>query len=324
MRWSTPERVEQYPRLLTQARASEVRESFKAGDVFADRYRMVARIGQGGMAEVWQADDLLLRAPIALKLIHSRSAEARRHVINEVKLARQITHPAVCRVFDVGEAGDTVFYSMELVREDLQALLKRVGRLSPEKVIDIAHQLCAGLAAAHAKGVLHRDLKPANVLIDDDGRVRIADFGIAVTRAEGERPGLAGTPDYMAPEQKDPGGPVTEQTDLYALGMVLYELTTGQHPFGRAAGSSRLVKPSALVRDVDPQLERALVKVLAPRAANRPVSAAAFAASLPEAGRPPHLMPTMASAVLRRPKTRPWLLDRRVSAIFRWSPTSVD
>ena len=99
-----------------------------------------------------------------------------------MRLARQITHPAVCRVFDVGEADGEVFFSMELVRgEDLAALLRRVGRLPSEKVVDIARQLCAGLAAAHAQGVLHRDLKPANVLIDDDGLVRITDFGIAVS-----------------------------------------------------------------------------------------------------------------------------------------------
>ena len=111
----------------------------------------------------------------------------------------EYTHAAVCRVFDVGEAGDIVFFSMEFVRgQDLAALLKHTGRLPSERVVLIAHQLCAGLAAAHAQGVLHRDLKPANVLIDLNGRVRITDFGIAVTRDDATPHTMIGTPGYMA------------------------------------------------------------------------------------------------------------------------------
>ena len=157
-----------------------VERVFAAGEVFAGRYRMIARIGRGGMGDVWRADDLVLQTEVALKMIVSTTVESRNRILNEVRLARQITHPAVCRVFDVGEAEDGIFYSMELVHgEDLATLVRRVGRLPSEKVVDIARQLCAGLAAAHAQGVLHRDLKPANVLIDDDGLVRITDFGIA-------------------------------------------------------------------------------------------------------------------------------------------------
>jgi len=154
---------------------------FAAGQVFAGRYRMIARLGRGGMGEVWRADDLTLGTPVALKFIRSATAGTRGGILNEVRLARKITHPAVCRVFDVGEDQGEVFLSMELVRgEDLASLIRRVGRLPSEKVIDIARQLCGGLAAAHAGGVLHRDLKPANVLIDELGQVRITDFGIAV------------------------------------------------------------------------------------------------------------------------------------------------
>jgi serine/threonine-protein kinase len=179
---------------------------FVPGDVFAGRYRMITRIGRGGMGDVWRADDLILETPVALKLIQGRGEEARLRILNEVRLARQITDPAVCRVFDVGEADGRVFFSMELVRgEDLASLLRRVGRLPSERVIEIAHQLCAGLAAAHAQGVLHRDLKPANVLIDDTGSVRITDFGIAVSRTDTARHTLTGTPGYMAPEQLRPG-----------------------------------------------------------------------------------------------------------------------
>src|SRR6185295_7417938 len=156
------------------------RPAFAAGDLFAGRYRMISRVGRGGMGDVWRADDLTLQTPVALKLMRAASPSDRSRLLQEARLARQITHPAVCRVFDVGEEGETIFFSMEFVQgEDLAALLKRTGRLTSERVIEIARQLCAGLAAAHAKGVLHRDLKPANVLIDQDGQVRITDFGIA-------------------------------------------------------------------------------------------------------------------------------------------------
>src|SRR5213078_1820673 len=124
--------------------------------------------------------------------------------------------------------------SMELIRgEDLAALLRRVGRLPPEKVVDIGRQLCAGLAVAHEQGVLHRDLKPANVLIDNEGRVRITDFGIAISSTDVGRHMLTGTPAYMAPEQLAKGAPLSERTDVYALGLVLYELLVGRPAFDR-------------------------------------------------------------------------------------------
>src|SRR5204862_7443450 len=127
-------------------------------------------------------------------------------LLSDVRLARQITHAAVCRGFDGGEAEGGGFFSMDLVQgEDLAALLRRVGRLPSEEVADIGRQLCAGLAAAHAQGVLHRDLKPANVLIDNDGLVRITDFGIAVATQDERHHTVAGTPGYMAPEQFTPG-----------------------------------------------------------------------------------------------------------------------
>src|ERR1700712_3994879 len=173
---------EEEDRVEEKGEDTGVGATFAPGAVFAGRYRMIARIGRGGMGDVWRADDLVLETAVALKMIGAASVDARERILNEVRLARQITHPSVCRVFDVGEADGLVFFSMELVPgEDLAALLRRVGRLPSDKVIAIARQLCAGVAAAHAQGVLHRDLKPANVLIDDDGCVRITDFGIAIT-----------------------------------------------------------------------------------------------------------------------------------------------
>jgi tetratricopeptide (TPR) repeat protein len=184
-------------------------------------------------------------------------------------------------VFDVGEADDEVFFSMEYVHgEDLSALLRRAGRLTQGKVIDIARQLCGGLSAAHARGVLHRDLKPANILIDEDGQVRITDFGIAVTTRTGGQHGLAGTPMYMAPEQHVAGAALSPQTDLYALGLVLYELVTGEHPARRAAAAP-LAPPSTLVPDIDPALESTIMRALSVNPGERPASAAAMAATLP-------------------------------------------
>src|SRR5204863_4859696 len=228
------------------------RADFSAGDVFAGRYRMIARIGRGGMGDVWRADDMILEAPVALKLMHSASPSDRSRILQEVRLARQITHPAVCRVFDVGEAGETIFFSMEFVQgEDLAALLKRTGRLSSERVLEIARQLCAGLAAAHAEGVLHRDLKPANVLIDQDGRVRITDFGIAVATADPGPRVMIGTLGYMAPEQLAADAPVTERTDVYALGVILYELVTGQ-PYHMSRSKDPSSPLSLLAPDINP------------------------------------------------------------------------
>ena len=199
---------------------------------------------------------------------------------NEVRLARQITHPAVCRVFDIGEVDDQVFLSMELVQgEDLAAFVHRVGRLPSEKVAEIGRQLCDALAAAHRQGILHRDLKPANVLIDETGSVRITDFGIAVTRGSGHNTGI-GTPGYMAPEQLLSGGSVSERTDLYALGLVLYELLVGRRTFSHAASVHHLPPPSTIVDGVDPRLERVVMRALSPDPADRPSSAAGMAAEL--------------------------------------------
>jgi eukaryotic-like serine/threonine-protein kinase len=248
---------------------------FVPGYVLAGRYRMIGLLGRGGMGEVWRADDLVLETPIALKLIYSKDPDGRTRILNEVRLARQITHPAVCRVFDVGESEGEVFYSMELVNgEDLATLVRRLGRLPQEKVIDIGRQLCGGLAAAHAQGVLHRDLKPANVLVDEDGFVRITDFGIAVSRDETGRHTLIGTPAYMAPEQLRVGTPLSERTDIYALGLILHELLVGTQALDRRQGADwQPPKPSTLMRDVDPRLERAIVRATAPDPRNRPASA---------------------------------------------------
>ena len=156
---------------------------FVPGTILAERYRIVGLLGRGGMGEVYRADDLKLSQPVALKflpdhLLSDGAALARFH--REVRVARQVSHKNVCRVYDIGEVDGRHFLSMEFIKgEELSSLLRRIGRLPQDKAIQLARQICAGLSAAHDAGVLHRDLKPANVMIDEHGNARILDFGLA-------------------------------------------------------------------------------------------------------------------------------------------------
>jgi serine/threonine-protein kinase len=265
---------------------------FVPGTLLAGRYRIVSLAGRGGMGEVYRADDLRLRQPVALKLLSSRLAGdpdrlARLH--DEVRLARLVSHPNVCRVHDIGEADGMTFLTMEYVDgENLASLLRRVGRLPTDRAAVVGRQICAGLAAAHERGVLHRDLKPANVMIDGSGRARLTDFGLAVaTRDAASRAGSAGTPAYMALEQLE-GRPVSEKTDLYALGLVLYELFTGRRAFVADSlpqliglrQSSSPPTPTTHVPDLEPRIERVIVQCLEREPERRPASATAVAAAL--------------------------------------------
>ena len=272
------------------------------GTTLADRYRIVSPLGKGGMGEVYSAEDLRLGQTVALKFLPrslAQTEEARERFTREVRLARQVSHPNVCRVFDIGEisepgdAGKTIthtFLTMEFVDgEDLASLMRRIGRLSPDKAVEIARQLCAGLAAAHEHGIIHRDLKPANIMLDGRGRVRITDFGLAGLAAEIEgAEARAGTPAYMSPEQFA-GGEVTPKSDLYSLGLVLYEIFTGKRPFDASSGEemarlrdkSAPTAPSQLVKDLDPLIERVILRCLEKDPAKRPASALQVAAALP-------------------------------------------
>jgi len=265
---------------------------FAPGAVLADRYRIVGLVGRGGMGEVYRADDLKLSHPVALKFLPERLASQEgflERFYAEVRHARQISHPNVCRVYDVAETGGRHFLSMEYVDgEDLASLLRRIGRLGGERSVEIAREIVAVLAAAHDKGVLHRDLKPGNVMIDGRGRARITDFGLAVHSDEDQGTAVAGTPAYMAPEQLAGKG-ASVQSDLYALGLVLYELFTGKRAF-EAASIAELrrkhsedppTSPSTLAHELDPAIERAILRCLEKDPKARPRSAASVAAALP-------------------------------------------
>jgi serine/threonine-protein kinase len=192
-------------------------------------------------------------------------------------------------VYDVGEVDGHTFFTMEYVDgEDLASLLRRIGRLPQDKALDIARQLCAGLAAAHAKGVLHRDLKPANIMLDGRGQVVMTDFGLAGLTDQIHGADIrSGTPAYMAPEQLA-GKEVTAQSDLYSLGLVLYEVFTGKRAFTAEAlaelvrgGTSTPSKPSSVVKDLEPAIERVILRCLEVEPRSRPKSALSVAGALP-------------------------------------------
>ena len=252
---------------------------FPAGTTLAGRFRILGLLGQGGMGEVYRALDLTLNQPVALKFIaraeHGSEATLARFR-NEVRIARQVSHPNVCRVYDIGVIEGLHFLSMEYVDgEDLASLLRRIGRLPSDKALEFARRICAGLSAAHERGVLHRDLKPANIMIDGRGHVRITDFGLAALAGDvhgGEV--RSGTPAYMSPEQKS-GREVTARSDIYALGLVLHEMFTGKRP-GESPST-----PSTLVKDLDPTIERVILRCLETDPRSRPASALHVAMALP-------------------------------------------
>ncbi len=257
------------------------------------RYRIVSALGRGGMGEVYRAEDITLQQEIALKflpaeLTNDPAALERFH--REVRIARQVSHPNVCRVFDIEISDGASFITMEYVDgEDLSSLIRRIGRFPQDKGLEIARQICAGLAAAHEQGLLHRDLKPANVMLDGRGRVRVTDFGLATLAGEVHgADARAGTPAYMAPEQLA-GKEATIKSDIFALGLVLYEIFTGRRAFdaptlvelNKQRETSSPTNPTTLVKDLDPLIERVIERCLEKDPAKRPPSALQVAAALP-------------------------------------------
>ncbi len=289
---SPPKRSPATPRTGSSSRSSASDHGgFVPGAILANRFRIVSLVGRGGMGEVYRADDLELGQAVALKFLPKGmlgDAEVLERFRGEVRNARQIAHPNVCRVYDIGEHEGRTFLSMEYVDgEDLASLLRRIGRLPAAKANEIAQQICAGLAAAHSRQILHRDLKPSNILVDGRGHARITDFGLAV-RTNEDTSETAGTPAYMSPEQFR-GDLVTPRTDLYALGLVLYELYTGKRPFEGATFAECRQQhmrdipppPGEKVRDLEAGVEGVILRCLEKDSTRRPASAVAVSAALP-------------------------------------------
>ncbi len=290
MRPAGPASPESHP----PSSSSSIHGRFQPGTMLSERYRIVALLGRGGMGEVYRADDLKLGQTVALKFLPPElegDAERLQLLLAEVRHARQVSHPNICRVYDIGEVGGSHFISMEFVDgEDLASLLRRIGHLPADKATQVARQLCAGIAAAHDQGILHRDLKPANIMLDGRGRARITDFGLALAAGDvaGAQGHVVGTPAYMAPEQILTGT-ATPRSDIYALGLILHELFTGKRVFASTdfatiraqhlAGTDSLA--SALSVDLDPAVARVVARCLARDPRERPSSALQVAAALP-------------------------------------------
>ena len=266
--------------------------SLTPGVLLADRYRILRQLGRGGMGVVYEADDQRLGHRVALKFLPaSLAADDSRleQFHNEVRTARQVSHPNVCRVYDIGEVDGHLFLSMELVDGvDLAALLKGGKRFTEAEGIELAREICAGLAAVHARGIVHRDLKPANIMVTASGHAQLMDFGIALSGRQTEAGSRSeGTPAYMAPETLA-GGEPSVASDIYALGLVLYEIFAGRRAIdGQTIDDLRtqhrvLVTeaPSHLNGAVNPSVRAAIVECLQPDPARRPPSAGALVTKL--------------------------------------------
>jgi serine/threonine protein kinase/Tfp pilus assembly protein PilF len=207
------------------------------GTTFAGRYEIIEELGKGGMGKVYRAEDKKIKEEVALKLIKPEIASDKKTIerfSHELKTARKIRHKNVCGMYDLGESKGTHYITMEYVPgEDLKSFIRRSRQLSTGTAITLAKQVCEGLAEAHRLGVIHRDIKPSNIMIDKEGNARIMDFGIARSLKSKGITGagmMVGTPEYMSPEQVD-GGEVDQRSDIYSLGVILYEMVTGRLPF---------------------------------------------------------------------------------------------
>lgn len=268
------------------------------GSVIAGRYQVEAQIGQGGMASVYRAEDIQLGRKVAVKVLHAQYAEDQEFVERfrrEAKAAAQLQHPGIVSVYDTGSWEGTWYIAMELLEgPTLKERLVAEGRIAPGEAIAITEQILRAVRAAHRDGIIHRDLKPHNVILDEDGRPKVTDFGIARRGASDMTAtgSILGTAHYIAPEQAQ-GEVITPRTDLYAVGVVLYEMLTGRTPFeGDSAVSIALAhvnntprSPRSLVPEISPALDAVVLRALAKRPSDRFADADAFLAALSDAAR---------------------------------------
>jgi serine/threonine protein kinase/Tfp pilus assembly protein PilF len=270
------------------------------GTTFADRYLVIEELGKGGMGKVYKVLDKVVNERVALKLIKPEIAADKKTIDrfqNEIRITRRITHKNVCRMYHLGREKDTFYITMEFIRgENLKKIIRMTGELTLEATLSIAQQVCNGLIEAHRLGIVHRDLKPQNIMIDEDGDVRIMDFGIAssIETKGATVPGtMIGTPEYMSPEQID-GSEVDARSDLYSLGIIIYELLTGKTPFSGDTPWSVAFKhkndrphdPRELNPAIPESMSRVILKCLEKQKEERYQSAEELLAGLVKIGEP--------------------------------------
>jgi eukaryotic-like serine/threonine-protein kinase len=308
-----------------KAKVTAARENFEPGTVLADRYEIIALLGQGGMGAVYKAHDRELDRVVAVKFIRpelAKNPEVLRRFKQELILARQVTHKNVIRIFDLGQADGFKFITMDFVEgQDLRALLLEKGKLAPEQAARVMLQICRALEAAHVEGVIHRDLKPQNIMLDGSGRVYVMDFGIARSAylpGMTQTGALIGTPEYMSPEQGR-GEKLTERSDIFSLGIIFYELLTGKSPYYSdtplATLWKRMQEKATPPVVVDPTLPQALsgivVKALEIEPENRFASAREMAEQLEI-----WLGPSAGSSTIFLPAPR-------ISAYWKWASAAL-
>src|SRR2546423_309841 len=257
-----------------------------AGTVVDGRYSIISRLGSGGMADVYCAQDVQLGRKVALKLLYRRFAEDEQSAERsrrEASAAAGLQHPHVVGVYDRGEYDGTYYIAMEYLEgRSLKQIVQEEGPLDPERAIDLVVQILRASRFAHQRGVIHRDIKPHNVIVDDEGRVKVTDFGIARAGASDmtETGSIMGTAQYLSPEQAQ-GHSVSAPSDLYSIGVVLYEMLTGRVPFDGESPVTIALKhvseapmpPSQLNPNIPPELEQVVLWSLNKDPADRPANA---------------------------------------------------
>jgi serine/threonine-protein kinase len=268
------------------------------GSTIDGRYRVMRRIGSGGMADVWLAEDSHLQRRVALKVLHGRFAQDREFVERfrrEAEHAAGLSHPNIVAVFDRGDVEGTYYIAMQML--DGRSLKELIDRgLTPEQSVGLIRQVLEAAGFAHRHGVVHRDLKPQNVIVDDDGKATVTDFGIARAGASEitQAGSVMGTPHYLSPEQAQ-GQAVTAVSDLYSVGVMLYEALAGRVPFEADSAVAIAMKqvshtpqrPSSINPAVSPALDAVVMRALEKDPGQRFQSAEAFIAALDAAGRDP-------------------------------------